>query len=132
MSLAPVVFFSMGDCFAFSLVRALLTNSENSVNAKFAEEPFHALRWILVLLLGDASKEPQVRDVDAAPSQLQDPLVLQKPESTGYGYPFGSYDGPQLRVCVAVGDDVISVADHDPLLAYQPEEEACQAGTDIL
>jgi hypothetical protein len=60
---------------------------------------------LLVFLISDALEEIQVLNVDVPSSQFHDPLVLESPESTGYGHPSGSYDGSQLLVGVGVGYD---------------------------
>src|SRR5215212_10464388 len=87
---------------------------------------------LLAFLFSDAFEEIQVLNVDPPLSQFHDPLVLESPERKGYGHPSGSYDGSQLRVGVVVGYDSISTSNYDPLLLYQPGDEARQAGRDAL
>src|SRR5215216_482630 len=83
---------------------------------------------LLDFLCSDALENIQVLDVDPPVPQFHDPLLLESLESKGYGHPSGSYDGAQLLVGVGVGYDSISISSYDPLLAYQPGDEARQAG----
>src|SRR5215213_11821850 len=87
---------------------------------------------LLDFLFSDALEEIQVLNVDLPPTQFHGPLVLESLESKGYGHPSGSYDGSQLLVGVVVGYDSISTSLYDPLLVYQPSDEARQAGRDPL
>jgi hypothetical protein len=79
---------------------------------------------LLDFFFSDALEEIQVLDVDLPLSQFHGPLVLENTESKGYGHPSGSYDGSQLLVGVGVGYDSISTSSYDPLLVYQPDDEA--------
>src|SRR5215212_10430012 len=87
---------------------------------------------LLDFLFSDALEEIQVLNVDLPPTQFHDPLVLESLESKSYGHPSGSYDGSQLLVGVVVGYDSISTSIYDPVLLYEPGDEARQAGRDPL
>jgi hypothetical protein len=60
---------------------------------------------LLAFLFSDALEEIRILNVDLPLSQFHNPLVLESPESKGYGHPSGSYDGSQLLVGVGVGYD---------------------------
>src|SRR5215208_3472601 len=90
--------------------------------------PGEAVVGLLAFLFSDALEEIQVLNVDLPSYHLHGSLVLESLESKGYGHPSGSYDGSQLLVGVVVGYDSISTSLYDPLLIYQPGDEARQAG----
>ena len=82
-------------------------------------------------MTGNSSKSLHISNVDEASPKLYGSFVLELSESPGYGLPVSPDHGAQTLVGVVMGYlDLLT--GHDPLSFREKEDEARQAGVDVL